>query len=89
VDCTDWDKPTVTGAGSDDPDKIKKEGPVEPVEMVEHMQNWLQCLRTRQQPNANVDAGYQHGVACILSDMAMVSGRRMVYDAEKREIIPG
>jgi hypothetical protein len=37
----------------------------------------------------NVDAGYAHGVACILSDMAYVSGRRMVYDAEKREIYPG
>jgi hypothetical protein len=28
-------------------------------------------------------------VAVILSDMAMVSGRRMLYDADKREILPG
>jgi len=88
IDSTEWEKPTVTGRGSEEPDKIK-DGPVEPVEMTHHMQNWLQCLRTRKQPNADVDAGYQHGVACILSDMAMVSGRRMLYDAEKREITAG
>ena len=89
MDCTDWEKPTVSGRGTEDPDRIKKDGPVEPVEMVHHMQNWLQCLRTRKAPNADVEAGYSHGVACILSDMAMVSGRRMLYDAEKREILPG
>jgi len=88
MDCTDWEKPTVTGGGSEAPDKVKN-GPVEPVEITQHMQNWLQCLRTRRQPNANVDAGNQHGVAVILSDMAMVAGRRMVYDAEKRTILPG
>jgi hypothetical protein len=59
------------------------------VDITHHMQNWLQCLRTRKAPNADVEAGYQHGVAVILSDMAMVSGRRMLYDADKREILPG
>ena len=74
--------------GASGPDPIAN-GEVEHVETVPHMQNWLQCLRTREQPNANVDAGYQHAVACILSDMAYVSGRRMVYDAKKRRIRPG
>ena len=69
IDSTTWDKPTVTGKGAMGPDPIE-DGEVEHVDMVQHMQNWLQCLRTRKQPNANVDAGDQHGVACILSDMA-------------------
>jgi len=56
------------------------------VEMPHHMENWLQCLRNRKQPNANIDAGYQHGVAVILSDMAYVTGQTMIYDREKREI---
>jgi len=54
--------------------------------MPHHMENWLQCLRSRKQPNANVDAGYQHAVACILSDMAMVENRRMRYDKKRRVI---
>lgn len=89
IDCTDWDKPIASGKGTEHADRIKKEGPVEPVEMLPHMQDWLRCLRTRKQPNANVDAGYQHAVACILSDRAYVEGRRMVYDAAKRRIYPG
>ena len=88
IDATDWDKPTVTGKGAMGPDPIP-DGEVEPVEVPQHMQDWLQCLRSRKQPNANVDAGYSHAVACILSDVAYVEGRRMVYDAKKRTIYQG
>ncbi len=89
LNCTDWNEPTVSGEGSDDPQRIKESQPVPKVEMPHHMQDWLSCLRTRKQPNASVEAGYQHAVACILSDRAYVEGRRMVYDQEKREIRPG
>ena len=86
IDCSDWDEPFMTGEGTDNPNNIKKNTPVEKVKMPHHMENWLQCLRSRKQPNANIDAGYQHGVACILSDRAFVTGRTMIYDADKREI---
>ncbi|MBM3335183.1 hypothetical protein FJY63_11025, partial [Candidatus Sumerlaeota bacterium] len=89
LDCVDWNKPTIATKAGSDTKRLVKDGPVEPEPITPHMQDWLQCLRTRKQPNANVDAGHQHGVACVLSDMAMVSGRRMVYDAEKREIREG
>jgi len=89
LDATDWNNPTVSGEGSEDPERIKGTKPVPHVKMPHHMKNWLDCLRTRQQPNANIDAGYQHAVACILSDRAYVEGRRTVYDPEKREIRPG
>jgi predicted dehydrogenase len=89
LDATDWEKPVVSGEGSEDPDRIKEAMPVPHVEMPHHMLDWLTCLRTRKEPNANIDAGYQHAVACILSDMAYAEGRRMVYDPEKREIHPG
>jgi len=89
LDATNWNEPVVSGEGSDDPNRIKEKKPVSHVEMPHHMQDWLTCLRTRKQPNANIDAGYQHAVACILSDMAYVEARRMIYDPEKREIRPG
>jgi len=53
------------------------------------MLNWLQCLRTRETPNASIDAGYQHAVAVIMAMMAYDSGRRQIYDAEKRKIREG
>lgn len=89
LDTTDWNTPVVSGDGSDDPDRIKENRPVPHVEMPHHMLDWLDCLRSRKQPNASIDAGYQHAVACILSDRAYVEGRRMVYDPKKREIRPG
>lgn len=88
IDATDWNKPMMDGEGIDSPDKIEKKEQVPGVPMPHHMENWLQCLRTRKQPNANVDAGYQHAVACILSDMAMVENRRMRYDPRQRVIKP-
>ena len=62
---------------------------VEHVEMPDHMLDWLQCLRTRKTPNASMDAGYQHAVAVVMAMMAFDSGRRMVFDPEKREVREG
>ncbi len=83
-----WSAPTMTGAGIDDPDRIKEEQLVPEVPIPKHMEDWLMCLRSREQPNADIDAGYQHAVACILSDRAWVEKREMTYDPVKREIYP-
>ncbi len=89
LDTSNWNKPKVSGAGASDPKSIKGDKPVDPVERAAHMQDWLQCIRSRKQPNADVDAGYQHAITSILSDTAWVKGRRMVFDPKKREILPG
>ncbi len=88
IDATEWREPFMTGEGTEHPDKIKEKKIVPDVPITDHMQNWLQCLRTREQPNASIDAGYQHAVACLLADAAMVQERKMTYDAVKREIKP-
>jgi hypothetical protein len=53
------------------------------------MENWLECLRTRRTPNADVRAGYAHSVASIMAFLAWDSGRRQIYDPEKEEIREG
>ncbi len=53
---------------------------------VDHMQHWLQCLRTREQPRSNIDWGYAHAVATILANMSYRNGCRMEYDHEKMEM---
>lgn len=79
----------VTGQGAGEPDKITEDFNVPENEPVPHMQNWLECVRTRKEPIAPIDAGFAHSVACILADEALVSARRMTYDPVKREIHPG
>jgi hypothetical protein len=38
---------------------------------------------------ASIEAGYQHSVACIMADRAWETGRRQIYDRQKREIREG
>jgi len=54
-----------------------------------HMENWLECLRSRERPRADIQYGHQHAVATILAAAALHQGKRMRYDAEKREMLPG
>ncbi|MDP2899029.1 MAG: Gfo/Idh/MocA family oxidoreductase [bacterium] len=84
-DTSSW---KATGEGGDD-DKLKEEILVKPKPGVNHMENWLECLRTRKTPNADVRAGYAHSVASIMAFLAWDSGRRQIYDPEKEEIREG
>lgn len=51
-----------------------------------HVGNWLECIRSRKRPNADIQFGHQHAVATILAAEALFQGRRLIYDPEKREI---
>lgn len=85
-----WDKPfPLSGEGSGEPDKIKAGAGIPMLESTPHMKNFLECVRSRKQPLAPIDAGYTHSVAVIMADEALIRGRRMVYDAAKRAIREG
>jgi len=51
-----------------------------------HMKNWLECMRTRRQPNATVWNGYCMSVAVIMSTMALDEGRKKYWDPIKHTI---
>ena len=80
------EKWVISGEGSGEPDRIQGEEEVTPVEAPHHMQNFLDCVRSRQQPIAPIEAGYAHSVAVIMADEAYTTGHRMVYDSAKREV---
>jgi predicted dehydrogenase len=85
-----WKEPFgLSGDGSGEPDRIKKGETIPEMESTPHMKNWLECLRTRKEPNAPIDAGYAHSVAVILADEALMQGKRMVYDPAKRVVKAG
>jgi predicted dehydrogenase len=52
-----------------------------------HVGNWLDCMRTRNTPNAPIQAGYAHAVACCLGREAERTGRKMRYDSVTRRIV--
>jgi len=55
----------------------------------DHVANWLDCLRTRERPEADIQFGHQHSVATIMAAAALHTGLRYVYDPQKRNIRPG
>lgn len=54
-----------------------------------HMRNWLECLRSRKQPNAPVEAGYQHSIATIMANAAARTGERVTFDEKTQEVMAG
>ena len=54
---------------------------------VDHLMNWLNAMRDRKQPNANVDHGFSHSIACIMAAESYWSGKRLYWDQTKEEIV--
>jgi hypothetical protein len=84
-DTSSW-KATGDGGGAN---KLKEAVSVQPKQSENHVENWLECMRSRKKPNADIRTGYAHSVASIMAFRAWESGRRQVYDAEKEEIREG
>jgi predicted dehydrogenase len=55
----------------------------------EHMANWIDCLRSRQQPIATVQNGFAQSVACIMATQAYWTGKKQYWDAKAEEITDG
>jgi hypothetical protein len=45
-----------------------------------HLQNWLDCIRTRTDPNAPVEVGHRSITICHLANMARELGRKLRWD---------
>jgi len=51
------------------------------------MLNWMECVRNRKTPNANIEAGYGHSVALCMTIAAIQSGQRATFDDDKQEVM--
>lgn len=54
-----------------------------------HMRNWMECVRSRKKPNADVVAGYNHSIATIMCTAALRTGEKATYDETKQEVLAG
>jgi predicted dehydrogenase len=52
-----------------------------------HVGNWIDCVVSRREPNAPIEVGYAHAVACCLAREAERTGRKVRYDAAARRIV--
>ena len=54
-----------------------------------HMRNWMECVRSRKQPHAPVEAGYNHSIANIMTTAALRTGKRTTFDAKTQNVMAG
>ncbi len=54
-----------------------------------HMRNWMECVRSRKDPNAPVEAGYSHAIACAMTNAAVQTGMKATFDEATQEIMTG
>ena len=54
-----------------------------------HVRNWMECVRSRKQPNAPIEAGYHHAIAVIMANAAYRTGERVTFDEKTQEVMAG
>jgi predicted dehydrogenase len=65
--------------------EVKAEGP----DMtLDHVQNFLDCVKSRQKPNADVLIGHRSAQASHLGNIAYLQKRRLNFDPQREEIQP-
>ncbi len=54
-----------------------------------HVRNWMECVRSRKQPHAPIEAGYNHAIAVIMANAAYRTGEKVTFDDEHQEVLAG
>jgi predicted dehydrogenase len=52
-----------------------------------HIRNWMECIRSRKQPNGPVEAGYNHSIACIMTNAAVHTGGKATFDEKTQQVM--
>ena len=52
-----------------------------------HIQNWFDCIKSREQPIADVEIGHRSASLCHLGNIARWVGRKLTWDPAQ-EIFP-
>ena len=54
-----------------------------------NVRNWMECVRSRKTPNADIEAGYRHSVALCMTIAALHTGQRIGFDDARQEVVVG
>jgi hypothetical protein len=52
-----------------------------------HMQNFIDCVRNRKQPNCPFELGFRAAIACQMAVASYRRGRTVQWDAARMEIV--
>ena len=52
-----------------------------------HVKNFIECVKSRKKPNADVEIGHRASIVGHLGNIAFRTGHKIEWDAEKEEIV--
>src|SRR5215208_1068122 len=52
-----------------------------------HVRNWMESVRARRKPNADIAAGYNHSVALCMTIAAAQTGKKITFDDLKQDVV--
>ena len=55
---------------------------------IDHVENFLSCVKSRKLPNGDVQIGHRSAMASHLGNIAYVQKRRLKFDPDREEILP-
>jgi predicted dehydrogenase len=53
----------------------------------DHIQNWYDCIKSRQRPRADVETGHRSATVCHLVNIARWTGRKLTWDPAKEVFV--
>lgn len=54
-----------------------------------HIQNFIECVRTRKEPNATIEKGFQAALVIQLANLSLDTGRRIEWNAQTLKVVVG
>ena len=51
-----------------------------------HVKNFMDCVRSRKEPHAPIEAGYQHSIATIMSNAAYRTGEKVMFEDRRAHV---
>jgi predicted dehydrogenase len=52
-----------------------------------HMKNWIDCIRSREKPIADIETAHRSTTVCHLGNIARWTGRKLQWDPEKERFV--
>jgi hypothetical protein len=51
-----------------------------------HIQNFLECVRTRKQPNGTIEKGFQAALVIQMANLSLETGRRIKWNSQTPKV---
>ncbi len=54
---------------------------------VQHVRNFLDCVKSRKEPNSDLESGHEVAAVCHLANISLRTDRKIRWDPEKEQIV--